>query len=177
MAICDRATYRRLMQDTVTADADVDIALAEAQEFLEEETGRKFETALRTEILRVSSDGYVHPAAVPVASVTLPTNSTIDGNRVRVGGYLDVSIGPSDNVTLTYTGGYAAADLPRSLVKLVARIAYAALPHPSNVPAGAKSVTVGDVSYTLGDVSSAAYEDATLMRDVRKWDRQRLEWY
>src|SRR5687768_5723200 len=104
MAICSREKYRELMKDTTNFDGDVDAALAEAQEFLEETTGRLFESAERTEVLLVTSDGYVHPSAVPITSVSVPSNSTIDGNRVLVGSYFSLNISPSDYVTFTYVG-------------------------------------------------------------------------
>lgn len=174
--ICNRATYRLLMHDTDSYDGDVDAALAEAQDFLEEETDRKFELGTFTEVLRIDKDGYAYPSASPIVSVATPINSTVDGNRVLVGSYYNLSISPSDTTSVTYTGGYAADALPRSLVRLVARIAYSYLKHETSTdfPEGVKSVTVGDVSYTLSD---AANSDDRIMRDVRRWDRKRLEWY
>lgn len=172
--ICDVDTYRRITHDNDTADADVELALADAQAFLEDETERGFELAERTEVLHYSADGYVYPSTTPIVSVSAPANSTIDGGRVRTGSHLSVSIGSSDTATLTYTAGYAEGEFPRHLVSLVARLAYAGLPHTSNVPEGATSVTVGDVSYTI---ASAVSSDTSLNREVRRWDRKRLEVY
>lgn len=174
MAICTVAQYRAIIGDTTTADATVQAALDDAQVYLQEESDREFELAERTEFLVVDHLGYVYPRALPLEAVTVPTNSTVDGSRVLVGSLLNLAINPSERIVITYTGGYAPDAFPIKLIRLVARLAEYFLPTVSDLPRGITSASVGDVSYTAAE---SLADNSALMRDVRSWDRSRLEWY
>jgi hypothetical protein len=175
VAICSRAKYRSLTGDSTTADADVDAALADAQRDLEERTERLFESATRTETLRVSPSGRVYPKATPITSVTTPANSTIDGNGIVVGGFLNIFTGEYSTIAVTYTGGYSAETMPVRVVKLVARMAYAELHENSLIPSGATRVKVGDVE--VAGANLGAVDSTALTRDIRRLRRSQLEAY
>lgn len=176
MAICSRAQYRNLTNDLASFDGDVDEALANAQATLEFETDRLFEQATRTEVLRVDVDGYVYPKALPIVSVSVPANTTIDGDRVLAGvSSLTVLLTANSDISLTYVGGYTAANMPKSLIKLVARMAYAELFFESPFPKGATRVKVGDVEYAGENLG--ADPDSRLARDIRRWRREPMEMY
>lgn len=174
--ICTRAQYRTITGDTATADATVDQALADAQRDLQERTSRLYEVATRTESLLVDREGYVYPKAIPLVSVSSPAQSSVDGNRVLVGSALNVSIGTliDTRVAVTYVGGYAADEIPFSLTKLVARMAFRDL-HP-DVPLNATSIKVGDVSFS-GDRLRRLIDG--IDRDLLRWvhPSARLEFY
>lgn len=177
MAICSRAKYREITGDTTTSDADVDSALADAQEDLEEQTDRFYESATRTESLLLDKDGYVYPKALPVVSVSVPTVTTVDGNRVLIGSLINISEVVDTRVSVTYVGGYAAADLPFRLVKLVARMAYADIHFNPDTPSGATSVKVGDVAFSGSRLDPQG--ERYIRRGIRLWTHpsRRLEAY
>lgn len=174
--ICTRAEYRTITGDTTTADAAVDDALAGAQRDLEEQTDRFFESATRTESLLLDKEGYVYPRALPITSVSVPSQVEVDGNRVLIGSLLNISQTIDTRVTVTYVGGYTAP-LPVRLVQLVARMAYRDLHFNPSQPSGATSVKVGDVAFSGPNLDHLGHR--WIRRQITTWchPSRRLETY
>lgn len=177
MAICSRERYREITGDITSEDSVVDAELAYAQQDLEERTDRLYESATRTESLLLDREGYVYPKALPVVSVSIPTQSAVDGNRVLIGSLVNISNSADTRVSVTYVGGYAEGAFPIGLVELVAAMAYQRLHRITDLPLGVTSVKVGDVAYSgknLRDVN-ADY----IKKGIRSWvhPARRLEKY
>lgn len=139
--------YRLHTADETNPDSIVTGALVEAEELLEDELRRKLASQERTGTFTIYSDGRIYPDAYPITTATLP----IDG-RALCGSTPDVTafIGyfpndPPNYATVTWTGGYTAGTLPRSLENAVYDLA-AGVMAESLVPVGAGSISVGDVS-------------------------------
>lgn len=160
--ICTVDQYRTITTDLDTEDYRVTAALVSAQSEAEQFCQRSFESATRTEVLRLYTNGRVYPKAFPIAAVIGMPGAIIDGWGVLLGyGYqYATGVNPfvsgfgSDTwawqpqITVTYTGGYSPDTMPQEVVRAVAQVAYDEL-HPvvmAGVPAGASSVAVGDVS-------------------------------
>lgn len=168
MITADR--YRALTRDTASDDIDVEEAIVDAQDLLEEYLGRPLETAERTEELAPDRGGMIWPAATPI---TEAEGWTIDGL-----GLVGTSVAFPDVVTtsVTYTGGWARPDygeeeapegvpvLPTCLQRDLALAAYRLL-HPTiatlaGVPTGASSVSLGDASISGEGLGRAESTDS-----------------
>lgn len=168
MAICDLVTYRRLTADRDSYDGDILNSLIDAQRFVEDYCGRWFESDERTEKVYLHCD-KVYPRALPVTVV--PSGYDIDGyavTRLTDPGYYTVT--RPVTINLVYTGGFEPEDMPVEVQMAVARLAHRLLT-PSEFPAGATSVAVGDVSYS-GAGLSASEMDSTTTALLRPWRMQ-----
>jgi hypothetical protein len=170
--------YRDITGDTSSPSAVVESAIADAQALLEGQLRRPLEQAERTERLRVFPDRRVYPRATPIVSAAAGADiygaAIVDGTPAGSFLYAD------DFVEVTYTGGYdpdetdlSAVDyVPVELQRAVAWAAYAILRPGDGVqaPAGARSVSVGDVSVTFGSGGAAAPGEVEFDRGlVRRW--------
>ena len=178
------ARYRDITGDNESASGVIEDALVDAQALLEDELQRPLEMDTRTERCRIMPEARgaaVYPKVTPLTSVT--TGGTIVGHAV-VGGFPGGTFltGPEEYASVTYVGGYdpEATDgptlLPRTLERAIAWAAKAlCVPDEfANVPAGATSVTVGDVSLTWGAGGSPAQGTVSFERRlVRRWKRRR----
>lgn len=140
--------YRSVTGDTTSTEADITEALAEAQTLLEDALRRPLEEAERTERLRVL-DGRVYPSATPISDGGA---LTVEGDALTGATPVTslVGITDSDHATVTYTGGYTTATVPRCIERDIAWAAHAVL-RPSSVaavPVGATSVRLGDAAVT-----------------------------
>lgn len=183
--------YREITGDETSASAVVEAALVDAQLLLEEDLRRPLEAEQRTERCRVfaeSRGSTVYPAATPLVSVSAPSGGEIVGAAV-VGGSLAPA--PPRFLTdrdqfaeVTYIGGFdpdaELGDVTCLPVGLQRAIAWAAkaLTVPddfSEIPTGATSASVGDVSISWGAGGSPSSGEVTFSRQlVRRW-RRRLD--
>lgn len=183
------ARYRDITNDNDSPSAVVENALADAQALLEEELRRPLEADTRTERCRIFPEtrgATVYPAATPIASVSSPSGASVVGHAVLGGtaGPPYFLTDPDGYATVTYIGGYdptaVTGDddlLPRTLERAIAWAARA-LTAPdafANVPSGATSATVGDVSLTWGPGGSPAQGEVTFDRKLVRRYRRRLE--
>lgn len=149
--------YERLTGDTRTEPDMVRAALSDATRALEDMLGRGVDSAEHTETLPVY-DGVAFPSTTPVTA--------FDGAHTTEA-IIDVA-GPT--VTVTYTGGWVdEGDIPWSIRKDIVWNAWRLL-HPSQVPSGASTIKVGDVSVTYNSEAQAAelpWSEATM-----RWRRR-----
>lgn len=180
MSLVTVARYRAITGDTVTGDAAVTALLEEATWKLEEDLARPLESAERIEPMWPDRNGWLWPLALPI---TAAPGWTIDGNALRGGAWPLTSWPEStDYVSVTYTGGYvertanpnAANALPLCIERDLAWAAYV-LRSPADlvaqVPAGATSVTVGDISVNFGRGTSRSGDDLAI-----RWSRATLRY-
>lgn len=173
--------YKVITLDTTTAEATVTAALETAQATVEEYLRRPLASASRTETLRFSVDGRLYPAATPIT--VPPTGLSLIGTSSVYGATPDASpswpseVDPAVPVvaTITYTGGYDATTLPRTIENHIAWLAYQ-LTHASvlaGLPAGVTAASVGDVSVTFAEATGPASElSSAARRDLRGWRRR-----
>ncbi len=154
------AGYRLHTGDLTTNATAVSGSLLEAEEILDDELRRHLALEERTDTFRIYSDGRVYPDAWPLISASLQ----IEG-RALLGATADVAtfVGwwpdcPPDRATVTWTGGYDAATLPRTLRNALYDLARAVGSDPSPVPVGALSASVGDVSVTFAEPSEGGLD-------------------
>lgn len=158
--------YASITGDSDSAALDVEAALVDAVEQLEDRLGRPLGEAVRTESIRPAPDGMLWPKAVPL--VTAPDGYTIDGfgltGGTTFGSPWSTPLGlTSTAVAVTYTGGWverssnpsAPNRLPTYIERDLCFAAYRLLHPPSiipasDIPAGATSARVGDVAVTWG---------------------------
>lgn len=185
MTLLTEADYRSISGDTTSLSADVTAALATGQQLLEEWLRRPLELLERTEQVRIHADGRAYPSATPIQAVSVPSWAVVmDGTTVLslfadqnplwdilvepyrygpggAGGQFDTTMRPS---TITYTGGFTSATLPRKLRQAIADLAQVELTTFSPVTAGVKQATVGDTSVTyMAPPDRAGVIDAILM--------------
>lgn len=174
--------YQAITGDTSSATASVETAIADAQGLLEDQLGRPLELDERTERLRVFPDGRVYPSATPLVSV--PTGATISGASIIDGTPAGSFLRPADFAEVTYTGGFDPAEddrssvtyVPVDLARAIAWAAKAILSPASfgDIPAGATSATVGDVSLSWGPGGSPGTGVVGFSPQlVRRWRRRR----
>lgn len=175
-------TYRDITGDTTSASAVVEDAIGDAQRALEERLGRPLEQAQRTERCRVFPDGRVYPRATPI--VAAQAGATIYGASISDGHVPGSFINPDTHAQVTYTGGYdptetdlAAVDyVPVELRRAVAWAAHSLIHGTvSAAPAGAVSVSVGDVSVNYGPGGAPAAGELTFDRSLvarYRWRRE-----
>lgn len=167
-ALLSPARYTIITGDATSASATAASAIEEATQLLAEELRRTIDgvEALtegeRTERLWLDQDRAIWPTATPVT--VLPDGYVARGNGIYgtapSGGLSFLVEGPDNYIDLTYTGGWTANTVPACVARDIAFAAYRIM-HASalvGVPAGATSVTVGDVAvgYGSGGAPSAA---------------------
>lgn len=158
------ALYQSLTGDTASEAADVALALVNAQAIVEEYLRRLLTSAERTETVRIAPNRRLYPAAYPVTAVE--TGSQIVDGVAILGPGPDgspVFPGPSDATypavaTITYTGGFSAATLPRTIANEIAWLAYRILHADDRIslPDDATSASVGDVSVSFAGTASTS---------------------
>lgn len=153
--------YLTLTGDQAHGPSEIQDALDDAQVAIEEYLRRPLTSQARTETLRIYRGNRVYPSATPISAATdydivgnALVGATADEGPVFI---TDVSDYPQ-RATVTYTGGYTAATLPKVLERAIADTAYDAL-NPSSssasFPAGATSVRLGDAAVTFARPTSA----------------------
>lgn len=180
MSLVTTLRYGAITGDVTTAASAVSALIDEATDMLAEELGRPLTSQERTETMWPSRDGrWVFPLAVPI---TVAEGYRIEGDGLRsTAPFANVTSAPfesTDTVSVTYTGGFVEPTanvgepnaLPRHLERDIAWAAYA-LGHVdeilSSIPAGATSISVGDLSVSFGPgASGASNDDMTI-----KWSR------
>lgn len=175
MSLLTVARYRAITGDTDTTDAAVTARVELAVERLAEVLDRPLVEGEYTETLTPSGDGRVWPRATPI---TDPGDYTLDGLSL---GWVASGVFGSSSVAVTYTGGFVERSgnptaLNRLPVCIEEDLAWAvwAMSNPplvgSVVPAGARSVQLGDVSVTFGE------NGASLNRSGVTWSRRTLSY-
>lgn len=170
-----------------SASAAAAASIIDAQRLLEEMLGRGLELGERTERIKVFADGAMYPRVTPLVSV--PDGAEIEGGAV-VGGapsgsFLTRSAYTPTHTTLTYTGGYdpaeddlaAATYVPIEIQRAIAWAALALLTDEAefDVPAGATSVSVGDVSIAWGPGGSPGRGDLVFPHSIMRRYRWRRD--
>lgn len=194
MTLVSVAQYRTAVGDpygTVPDDAAITAALADAQAQAEDYCLRPFTQAEYTERCYVYPNGMAYPTVTPVISVSAPANVNLQGDAVLLGSLTPwplVSPGaftPSYPAQgdITYVGGYTAGTCPPHLRAAIIQIARNLL-NPvvlPGVPAGARSVQLGDVSLASDgplqnlygiDSVAAGILDGFLDRSVHGWQNR-----
>lgn len=189
------ADYRWITQDQTTPSANVERALDEALDLVEDELQRRLAFGTHTETLYVYRDGKVYPTNTPVATVTAPAvaATAIQGAGVYLGSFTpspelvnvgDWTAAAPPQSSVTYTGGYqpygttdgVTPQLPMTLARVICRVAYLIV-HPSTVlsglPVGAKSASVGDVSVS-GDLTGFVAVNPSIARDLKPYRKRNI---
>lgn len=188
--------YRRITRDETTDESVVEANLDEALKLVEDELDRILTHGEYTELLPVSNMGRVYPKAVPLTEVAASASygildtytigsvgrsllSDFDMVIESSGDYgydyaRDVGMGQYQ--TVTYRGAFTHATLPPGLRRVLCHVAFALENGgSSSIPAGAQSVSVGDVSIAFrGDANSGSELDSLLpgtSAGIRKWRR------
>ena len=163
--------YVQLTGDTTTAVSAVEAAILDAEKAAREFLRRPLEFGTYTERLPVHAYGRAYPRAVPVVSVPASASYQVEDSRTLRSVSTDALSGPlgladwgewedaggADGYrelyglgTVTYTGGWTAADVPYKVERAIAFMAFGAaspgLSVTSMLPYGAGSVSLGDVS-------------------------------
>jgi hypothetical protein len=181
MSLLTTDRYRAITGDDA-ADATVSALIEDAVAKLEEDLGRPLEAVERIEQVWPDRRGYLYPLATPI---TEAEGWTVEGNALRAGSWPLSASWPAtvDYVSVTYTGGYvertanpdATNRLPICMERDLAWAAYA-LGHPtqlaSQLPAGASSVSVGDISVSFGGGGTMRSGDDLAIR----WSRSTLRY-
>lgn len=173
--------YRIVTLDEASDSDEVLAALATAQAVVEEYLRRPLLRTSRTETLRLDKNGRVYPAATPIT--VAPEGLTIlDGSAIanptpdagpiwRGTGLTDYPV----EATITYTGGFTAATLPKTIERHIAWLAYEQLHVGAlvGVPAGATSVSLGDARVSFDRPTGASVSlSAVAKRELRPWRRR-----
>lgn len=173
--------YRRITLDTTSTNSAISGALVEATGLVEEYLGRWLASMQRTETLAIDNWGRVHPRAVPITAVAT-TGLTIQGYALagatadELTSFLIEPIrGSPAQATVTYTGGFTSATLPKTILRRIAWEAYAILraDQLAMVPSGAQAVSIGDASVTFGAHGPPGALSDETMRAIRPWRLQR----
>lgn len=163
--LCTVEEYQIVTADSVSATAEVEVALVRAQSLLEEALGRRglLEWGAHTETLRLHSDWTVYPTCTPVDSTTGGYTVVDD---IVYGAILDASLtfdtidgyAPPAHTTITYQGGYSTGvgvpdrnETPRCIVDDLAWAARTLLMAGATTtyPLDALAVRSGDQSVTF----------------------------
>lgn len=151
-------TYQHVTGDTTTDAITVSARIEEAQELLEDALDRPLAEAERIESMHPTRDGFLWPRATPILAAA---GYTIDGLGLRYAWPQAPLIVPTTTGRfVTYTGGWvertanpsAPNRLPRELERDIALAAYALGQTSAStaIPAGARSVSLGDAAVTFG---------------------------
>lgn len=157
MAICSATEYRRYTNDLTSYDGWVDSALEDAQAEVERISDRSFEADVAYE----EYTPPLHFAAYPGEGVGIDSY----GNQYELSA-----------AATTYTiTAYEPETMPVGLKRLVAKIANLMLTPATyeNVPLGATSISVGDISISGKNLmlSAADVIDGATYREIRQWRR------
>jgi len=146
--LVSEARYRALSRDLSTSQVDVEAALADAVEAIEDRLHRGLEAKERTESLLVHRNLEVYPPSTPIlvaegytrSGNLLWASSAAFPSPIFFGSVIDVPY----RLDVTYTGGWTADTLPSRIERAIVATAKAFLAPASQAPAGALQVTVGD---------------------------------
>lgn len=179
--LCSVEDYRYITKDTETPDEKVEYALQRAQRLVEQKTRRFFEKGEYTETLKLYPDGRVYPSATPVESVSDPEKTSIDGGAilgvVYASAYWWDYPYAEPRGTVTYVGGYEPDEIPEDIIRVTAEIAHIDLTSKvslAEVPSGATSVHVGDVSFAGPRLGRSPVLSPAIRDTLREWRRRRI---
>lgn len=175
--------YQVITLDTTSAASAVSAALETAEDLIEDYLRRPIPVAQRTETLPMTRSRRVYPTATPISAVAAGSGLEIEGSAL-VGAspnespFLDWNTGDSAPLaTVTYTGGWSASTLPKTIEKHIAWFAYELL-HVGNLDQlDVTSVKVGDVSVSFAepaDSGASVQLSAGAKRELRPYQRRRV---
>jgi hypothetical protein len=172
--------YRRITIDSVSTNTVISGALVEATGLVEEYLGRYLASTQRTETLPMDSWGRIYPRAVPVTSVA--TTGLVNRGHYLTGATGDevtsflIDWPPHSPVysTVTYTGGFTEATLPRMIVRRICWEAYYILhAEPlADIPVDAPSAQIGDASVTFGPQGPQGPLTDDTKKMLRPWQKR-----
>lgn len=172
--------YRRITTDQTSTDTVISGALVEAQGLVEEYLGRYLASTQRTETLPIDAWGRIYPRAVPITAVAT-TGLTNRGHYLtgatgdEITSFLiDWPAHSSVYSTITYTGGFTEAALPKTIARRLCWEAYHII-HADRlieVPAGAVSVSIGDASVNFGPRGRLGPLSDETMRAIKPWRKR-----
>lgn len=152
------------------------------------------EYGTRTEIIRLHYDGRAYPMAIPIFSVSQPPSVIIRDDYVMgiiptanplwdilyepyrfgpggSGGDWDTTLPIG---SLTYTGGYTLATLPRKLRQAICDLATIEMTVFNPTLAGITEAVVGDVHAIYADAPDRAGVTAAILQEVRGFKRREI---
>lgn len=154
------AGYQLRTGDTSSAASAVTASLVEAEAILDEALRRHLALDERTDTFKLYPDGRIYPDAYPITSSSLTVwGRSLSGATPDVATFVGL-IGECPappQATVTWTGGYNAATLPRTLANAIYDLAGFDLSDSTPGISGVTSVSLGDAS-----VSYAAPLDGLL---------------
>lgn len=173
------ATYQQVTGDYTTDPVTVSARIEEAQDLLADALDRPLAHGERTETLYPTRDGYLWPKATPITDAGSYTVEGLGLRAVWPNGVDVLTDSLTGGVAVTYSGGWvertanpsAANRLPRELERDIALAAFAlGQQTPSTaIPAGARSVSLGDASISFGADGAPAPGAARV-----QWSRRTL---
>lgn len=174
------ATYRQTTGDQATDPVTVSALIEEAQEQLADALDRPLEHGTYTEMLYATRDGSLWPRVTPITEATGYTINGLGLTMAWLGVLSDPIVnGAGCGVSVTYSGGWiersanptAANRLPKCIETDLCWAVHALReePSPLQVPAGARSVSLGDASIAFGPDGAPRPGDARL-----QWSRRTL---
>lgn len=191
--LCSVLSYQQITGDSVTATADVDRELRNAQQLLEEELSRPLLQAERTETCPLLPDPETGMlAAFPIVTPIIDAGGlTVRFDAVFGATPVSTPLTAADYngiypvvAQVTYTGGFdpdqtdpSARDyVPTPMRRDLAFVAYHLL-RPALVtaaPTGATSVRVGDVGATFTKPQNPAEVGISWSRNTLQYRRRRI---
>lgn len=165
--------YRLQTGDSTTASALVQTRLDEAEALVEDYLRRELASEQRTEKVRWSRTCRVYPKHTPITEVPATAAYSVEDEATIIDvGYsaVDQAVGewpapiPDDYrhnapyALITYTGGWTADTMPKTLVRIVSQLAYRLGNQSAIGGPGVSSASVGDVSVSY---SQKAIDGAT----------------
>jgi len=175
MSLLTVARYVTITGDDTTDPGTASARIEDAEAELEEVLDRPLAEAERTEAMRPDRGGMLWPKATPIDEAT---GYIVDGVGLRAdnAGIVPSFVSGSTTVSVTYTGGWTAATVPRSIERDLAWATYALL-NPDTLreraamPSNATSVRLGDVGITFGAGGANALGDIAI-----QWSQRTLSY-
>ncbi len=197
ITLVDRYLYRRIEGDMTSLDSDVDQALIDAQQQLEDYLNRQLEYGTYSEVIHIHPDGRGYPTATPLQSVSSPASVIIRDDSIMG---LIPSLNPEFDIVyepyqygnailgtdstqavapVTYMGGYsidgvAAPQLPLKLRQAICDLAKVMLTMYSPATANVLGATVGDVSVRYAEAPDRSGAVEAILLEVRGFRRREI---
>lgn len=188
--LCSVADYQTFTGDLTSSQGAVEPLLAEAELIIASMLQRVgISDGTYTERLRIFYDpvatglfgpsGWVYPSATPITAVMIPDGTTVLSDLVTIRdvspdadpiGLFGSPIQLDRYCTVTYEGGWTAANVPRRIARAIARVARN-LQAPFAPGGGAMlAVSQGDTRVTYANAGAATADvDAETWKSIKGW--------